>query len=114
MGLVVFVRTPASIASYIKNASICIERSSLTSLYFCIMASHLASKSGVEVCYFHFAALLPYSLRQSPSTQRKEDLVCVAVVGSSCVWVMDDGASSYCFALRFPPVYSGMVTASML
>jgi hypothetical protein len=111
--LVIFVRTPASIASYIKNASTCVERSSFSSVYFCMMASHEASNFGVEVCYFHFTALLPYSLRHSPSTQRKDDVVCVVVVGSSRVCVMDYGVTSCCFASRFPAVYSGTVTVSM-
>jgi hypothetical protein len=73
--LVVAFSTPAFVASSIRFSTF-LDRSSLFSLYSLIIVWNLASKSSVEVCYFHFAALFPYSFRQFPSIHRYDVLPC--------------------------------------
>ena len=67
--------TPASVASRSRNSSILLERSSFCFPYLFATASNAALNAGVDVCAFHLVALLPYSLRHSPSTHLYDSLL---------------------------------------
>lgn len=63
----VTVTTPAATAYSSKNSSIFVVRCSLLSAFTCTMWLNLSANSGVDVCCFHFVALVLYSCRHSPS-----------------------------------------------
>jgi hypothetical protein len=65
--LVMTVTTPAATASSSKNSSIFAVRRSLSSMCSCTMRWNASVNFCVEVCCFHFFALVLYSSRHSPS-----------------------------------------------
>ena len=94
--LVVAFSTPASVASSIKKFSTFLDRSSLFSLLSFSIVWNFASNSGVEVCYFHFDALCPYSFRQLPSIHRYEVVSCSFPRSAFAVsWMADSTLSGF-------------------
>jgi hypothetical protein len=101
--LVDYKMTPAFTASSSKNPSMAVERCSFALACSVIFFSNASLNSSVEVCYFHFTALVPYSLRQSPSFQRYMVALCAcSLVGVSASVVKCVGVGY--FWSWFPPV----------
>jgi hypothetical protein len=63
-------RTPAVVASFIRNASIFVDCSALSSAYYLLIALNAIANSTVDVCCFHLFALSLYSVKHSPSIHR--------------------------------------------